>query len=173
MSLPDAARQRLEWHRTSTRILVLLIALAFVVPRLALLLMASGMPVSDAKWYFDRAASIVSGNGYAVDGTPTAFWPVGYPGFLALLFFVFPQSPQTGLIANFFLSGITIACSFRIFWELFVSNGLVLFGVCGFSRCLRCHKIWFGQIGGCSAPPTRITHDWRIRRDRLSVWRLL
>src|SRR5215831_2193532 len=60
----------------------------FRFPRLALLLTASGLPVSDAKWYFDRAVSIVHGNGYAFDGIPTAFWPVGYPGFLALLFWI-------------------------------------------------------------------------------------
>src|SRR5215813_11691166 len=88
MTLPYAVPERLEWQRTSVRIFLVLIVLAFVFPRLALLLTASGLPVSDAKWYFDRAVSIVHGNGYAFDGIPTAFWPVGYPGFLALLFWI-------------------------------------------------------------------------------------
>jgi hypothetical protein len=98
-----------------------LIVLAFVLPRLALLFTASGLSVSDAIWYFDRAVSIVHGNGYAFDGVPTAFWPVGYPGFLALLFVIFPETLETGLVANFFLAAITAGCSFRIFRELPVS----------------------------------------------------
>jgi hypothetical protein len=106
-----------------------LIVLAFVLPRLALLFTASGLPVSDAKWYFDRAVSIVHGNGYAFDGVPTAFWPVGYPGFLALLFSIFPETPETGLIANFLLAAITAGCSFRIFRELPVSAAFAVFGL--------------------------------------------
>lgn len=113
----------------ATSSVFVLIVLAFVLPRLALLLTASGLPVSDAKWYFDRAVSIVHGNGYAFDGVPTAFWPVGYPGFLALLFLIFPETPETGLIANFFLAVITAACSFRIFRELPVSVASAVFGL--------------------------------------------
>jgi hypothetical protein len=90
---------------------------------------ASGLPVSDAKWYFDRAVSIVHGNGYAFDGVPTAFWPVGYPGFLALLFSIFPETPETGLIANFLLAAITAGCSLRIFRELPVSAAFAVFGL--------------------------------------------
>jgi phosphoglycerol transferase MdoB-like AlkP superfamily enzyme len=86
MTLPYAVPDQHQRHRTLIRIFLVLIVLASVVPRLVLLFTASGLPVSDAKWYFDRAVSIVHGNGYAFDGVPTAFWPVGYPGFLALLF---------------------------------------------------------------------------------------
>ena len=117
-----------EWRRTSVQIFAVLIVLAFVIPRLALLVAASGIPLSDTKWYFDRAVSIALGKGYAFDGTPTAFWPVGYPGFLALLFLVSPETPETGLIANFFLSAVTVACSFLIFCELKISNAWGLFG---------------------------------------------
>lgn len=42
-------------------------------------------PVSDFWWYFQRAGEIASGKGYSVDGRPTAYWPVGFPFFLALL----------------------------------------------------------------------------------------
>ena len=129
MTLPYAVPERLEWQRTSVRIFLVLIVLAFVFPRLALLLTASGLPVSDAKWYFDRAVSIVHGNGYAFDGIPTAFWPVGYPGFLALLFWSLPETPETGLIANFFLAAITVTCSFRIYRELPISNAFALFRI--------------------------------------------
>ena len=130
MESPFTAPDRIQWQRSSVQLCVLLIIVAFVVPRLALLTAASdGMSLSgDSKWYFDRAVSIAHGNGYAFDGTPTAFWPVGYPGFLALLFFPFPESLQTALIANFCLSAVTLACSFRIFQELHLSPGWAFFG---------------------------------------------
>jgi Dolichyl-phosphate-mannose-protein mannosyltransferase len=124
-----AAPDQVEWRPTSTQIFVLLIVLAFAVPRLALLVTASGMPLSDAKWYFDRAISIAHGDGYAYDGTPTAFWPIGYPGFLAILFSVFPNSPSTGIFANFLLSATTIACSFGIYRQVGISTALALLGV--------------------------------------------
>src|SRR5215831_20037442 len=111
----------------------------FRFPRLALLLTASGLPVSDAKWYFDRAVSIVHGNGYAFDGIPTAFWPVGYPGFLALLFWSFPETPETGLIANFFLAAITVTCSFRMYRELPISNAFALFRILVLTEIGRAH----------------------------------
>ena len=124
-----AVANQVEWRRTSTQLFVLLIVLAFALSRLALLMAASGMPLSDAKWYFDRAVSIAHGDGYAFDGTPTAFWPIGYPGFLAILFSVFPNSPSTGIFANFVLSATTIVCSFGIYRQLGISTALALFGV--------------------------------------------
>ena len=117
-----------ERRQTSTRILLILILFAFVLPRIALLVAASGLPTGDAKWYFDRAVSIAHGDGYTVDGTPTAFWPVGYPGFLSLLFSIFPESPETGLVANFFLGAITVVCAFHIFRALPISTNWALFG---------------------------------------------
>jgi hypothetical protein len=117
-----------ERRQTSTRIFLILIVFAFVLPRIALLVAASGLPTSDSKWYFDRAVSIAHGNGYAFDGTPTALWPVGYPGFLSLLFSIFPESPETGLVANFFLGAITVICAFHIFRALPISTNWALFG---------------------------------------------
>lgn len=43
-------------------------------------------PVSDFAWYFDRAVGIASGHGYSINDAPTAFWPVGFPGTLGILF---------------------------------------------------------------------------------------
>ena len=44
--------------------------------------------ISDFLWYFERAREIATGDGYAIDGHLTAFWPVGWPGALALLFLI-------------------------------------------------------------------------------------
>jgi len=55
---------------------------------------------SDAGWYFNRAAGIAAGEGYSESGHPTAYWPVGYPGFLGSLFWLFGTSQTVGAIAN-------------------------------------------------------------------------
>ena len=45
---------------------------------------------ADFEWYHLRAIDIVSGRGLVSnDGTPTAFWPVGYSAFLAAIYAVF------------------------------------------------------------------------------------
>src|SRR5437879_2697183 len=39
--------------------------------------------------YYDRFASgLASGQGYVYNGQATAFWPIGYPAFLAVLYLV-------------------------------------------------------------------------------------
>lgn len=62
-------------------------------------------PVSDSAWYYARAASIAAGDGYAIDGRPTAYWPVGYPAFLGGLFAVTGVSRLAAMLANTALWG--------------------------------------------------------------------
>jgi 4-amino-4-deoxy-L-arabinose transferase-like glycosyltransferase len=54
----------------------------------------------DWLWYYQSAVSIASGHGYSVNGVPTAFWPVGYPGFLAGVFYFVGPHLFAGKIAN-------------------------------------------------------------------------
>src|SRR3990167_3428778 len=60
--------------------------LAFIGVRLALIVFVPVEPGSDALWYFNRASTLAEQGSYSENGLPTAFWPVGYPAFLALLF---------------------------------------------------------------------------------------
>lgn len=60
-------------------------------------------PVTDFEWYFQRAASVARGEGYTVDGVPTAYWPVGWPGFLGIVFAVFGTSLAAAKSANLVL----------------------------------------------------------------------
>jgi 4-amino-4-deoxy-L-arabinose transferase-like glycosyltransferase len=55
---------------------------------------------SDFDWYFGRAAAIGRGEGYHHDGVPTAFWPVGWPAALGLLFAATGTSALAGKLAN-------------------------------------------------------------------------
>jgi hypothetical protein len=95
--------------------------------RLTWLLLFAPQPVSDFRWYYERAIDLAAGRGYAVtadtywpdymippvlispeDGrVPTAFWPVGYPAFLAGLFVVTGPSLWAAKLANVLLySGV-------------------------------------------------------------------
>lgn len=79
------------------------IALAMLL-RLLWIVLVDTQPVSDFKWYYDRAVEISRGNGYVVDGTATAYWPVGYPGFLGIVFSIFGESLFLPKLINVLLS---------------------------------------------------------------------
>jgi len=66
-------------------------------------------PVSDFNFYFQRGLDIANGAGYSSDGIPTAYWPVGYPAFLGILFLIFGHSLFYAKLANVFIyAGIII-----------------------------------------------------------------
>ena len=71
----------------------------FILLRVLLLFVPLEME-SDALWYLNRAGGIAAGDGYSENGHPTAYWPVGYPGFLGILFWLFGTSQTVGVIAN-------------------------------------------------------------------------
>jgi hypothetical protein len=85
------------------------------------------VPTSDFEWYYDAARSIAEGGGFADKGVLTAFWPVGWPGFLGLLLSVFGSHVEVGQCANLLLSvgviALIMAVGKRIFpgspaWKL-------------------------------------------------------
>jgi 4-amino-4-deoxy-L-arabinose transferase-like glycosyltransferase len=80
-----------------------------VVVRLLWIGLVDTPQVSDYKWYYERAVSIAEGRGYSVNGIPTAYWPVGYPSFLAGIFSIFGPSLFLAKLANVVLYlGVTL-----------------------------------------------------------------
>ena len=47
-------------------------------------------PVTDFAWYLDRALAMARGEGFSINGVPTAYWPVGYPAALSVALRIFP-----------------------------------------------------------------------------------
>ena len=88
---------------------VLICFAGFVVTRLAVLLLLPITPSSNSAWYVGRAMEIASGEGYHEGPWPTAFWPVGYPAFLAGVFVLFGKHLLAAKLAN-------LALSCGIFW---------------------------------------------------------
>ena len=76
----------------------------FIGLRASLILLVPLEISSDAAWYLSRASSIAAGEGYTEGGYPTAYWPVGYPGFLGVLFYLFGQSALVGQAANLLMA---------------------------------------------------------------------
>jgi hypothetical protein len=92
----------------------LMIAALFLAPRFGWMVAVDAAPMSDQLWYFERAMGMLNGEGYAVQGQPTAFWPVGYPAFLAGLFAVFGPDVEVAKAANLVLSAVSMAFVYRI-----------------------------------------------------------
>lgn len=80
----------------------------------ALVLLVPVEPASDAAWYFARATEMAAGQGYSEKGHPTAFWPVGYPAFLAGLFVVFGSNVLVGQLANLALAAASAPLIYSI-----------------------------------------------------------
>lgn len=107
--------------------------------------------VSDFKWYYERAVGIASGLGYSVNGLPTAYWPVGYPGFLGALFYFFGDAPLVGQLANVLLSVATIWLSYWVSKCIFHSEIAARMTVILMTfhlnqiafNSLLCSEIWF------------------------------
>jgi 4-amino-4-deoxy-L-arabinose transferase-like glycosyltransferase len=130
---------------------VLFCILAATFLRIAWIAFVHPTQVSDFKWYYERAVSIATGHGYTVNGKPTAYWPVGYPGFLGVVFSIFGTSPMVGLITNVVLSVTTILLSYRLSKQIFNSETAARVTVLLMSfhlnqiafNSLLCSEVWF------------------------------
>lgn len=90
----------------------------FVALRLPALFI-SVAPWSDGAWYVNRAIEMTAGKGYAENGIPTAFWPVGYPGFLAGLFSVFGPDIFVVKLANLLLGSASLLLLYMLSRDIF------------------------------------------------------
>lgn len=80
-----------------------------VLVRLPWLLIVHPVPVSDTRFYYFSANSIAQGHGYQILGHPTAFFPVGWPAFLAGLFYFTGPSMLAIEIFNLVLWALIVA----------------------------------------------------------------
>ncbi|MBS1722047.1 MAG: glycosyltransferase family 39 protein [Armatimonadetes bacterium] len=113
----------MERLRGKHTVLVLALILGLAL-RIVWLSAVNSQPVTDFDWYFHRAVSLANGTGYSVDGVPTAYWPVGYPAALALVFKVFGASVLTGKVFNTLLTLACVALSWRVALRLFKDLGV-------------------------------------------------
>lgn len=90
-----------------------------VASRLTLIVSFDVAPSSDAAWYYARALEMLSTSRYAEGGVATAYWPVGYPGFLAGLMASMGQTVRVGQLANLMLSAACLVLMYRFCLQRF------------------------------------------------------
>ncbi len=122
---------------------------ASLVLRVAWMFSVNTMPVTDYWWYYERAVGIASGQGYSVDGAPTAYWPVGFSSFLATFFFFLKPSITLAKILNLLLVMGSLALTFRIAHRLFLSNAVAVVSTVALSL----HFNWIAYSGILASEP--------------------
>ncbi|MEW6772090.1 MAG: hypothetical protein AB1330_11985, partial [Bacillota bacterium] len=90
---------------------LLITGVAFLL-RLTWNLTVHTYPISDFAWYHERAVGLIQGEGYSVDGRPTAYWPIGYPLFLAVVYKVFGPHFYVAKAFNIMMSSATVGLTF-------------------------------------------------------------
>jgi 4-amino-4-deoxy-L-arabinose transferase-like glycosyltransferase len=68
--------------------------------------------ISDEREYHALASSLASTGSYQIDGSPTAYRPVGYPAFVAMLYFIVGQHPA---IVKVLQAVLDVATAFLLF----------------------------------------------------------
>jgi len=72
-------------------------------------------PISDFGWYYRQAKNVSLFNGIIYpNGTPTAYWPAGYPLILGLIFYIFNSSVFVGQLFNSIISSVSTIIFFYI-----------------------------------------------------------
>ncbi len=107
LSVSLGLQPNVPWHALAWPLVV---ALAL---RLLVILLMPLPPSSDARWYFDRALEMLETGRYAEQGISTAYWPVGYPAFLALVSAPWGDEVLAGQLANVALALALIALLYR------------------------------------------------------------
>ena len=114
MSVADRLDAALRHPRFVPYCLVL-----YVLTRVALIFGVPVTPTSDALWYFNQGAQLAEQHAYAEDGHPTAYWPVGYPAMLGLLFSLTGASLLAAKLANLAVAIAAFFCLYRFCERLF------------------------------------------------------
>ena len=89
--------------RRDRRAIAILIAVNLVL-RFAWISFMHPAQQADFAWYYARAVELAHNEGYNWMGHPTAYWPIGWPLFLSLIYRVTGPSVMVGLAVNVLLS---------------------------------------------------------------------
>ena len=150
---------------------VIYLLVLFVCLRLPVFLI-SVEPWSDGAWYVAKAMDIASGRGYTEAGVPTAYWPVGYPAFLAGMFAMFGSHLIVIKIANLLLGCITAWLIYSVASMVFSNNYVG-------KLAMLLYTIYPNQIGYTALPLTEILFTftllsavWIFARSQ-SIWAAL
>jgi len=101
---------------------VLAITLAGLLFRLLVVVFGADpipAPLSDSDYYHVVASNLAEGRGFSYINGPSAFWPPGYPFFLAILYWLFWPSVKIAMVANAVAGALAILVTYafgRVLW---------------------------------------------------------
>jgi hypothetical protein len=102
---------------------VVLLLLAAVACRGASVLMFQNDQVSDAVMYDRLARGLISGEGYVLAGRPSAWWPVGYPAALAVVYAIAGAHALSGKLFNVVIGTLSVWLCYRLTSRVSRSGG--------------------------------------------------
>jgi 4-amino-4-deoxy-L-arabinose transferase-like glycosyltransferase len=100
----------------------------------------------DFQWYYTHAVQFFKGEGYVWNGHYTAYWPMGYPFFLATLFRLIGPSVGVGLVANALLSTGIAVLVYALTYTVAESRRIALTAAVGYT-VLPSHIEWNAVLG--------------------------
>ena len=116
----SARWDRLQW------ILIFLLLAAFCI-RLAWVLAFQTPPGPDAASYDALGWRLATGQGYVEnDGSPTAYWPVGYPAWLAAIYLVWGHSWLAAGVMNAVLGTVVVLLTYWLARQILSTRQAVL-----------------------------------------------
>lgn len=134
------------WSLRKQSIGIGVLVLVNLVVRLVWLWYMHPPQVDDFAWYFSHATQMYKGQGYVWYGHPTAYWPIGYPFFLSLLFHVTGPSVLAGLVTNILLSIGIVLLVYGLTLRL-SGNPALGFWAAGGYTCLPSQIEWNSVLG--------------------------
>lgn len=88
----------------------------------------------DFEYYYVHAVKLAHGLGYVTSyGHPTAYWPIGYPLFLSLVFRLTGPSVLAGLLANAVLSILTVCLIYWLTQRLTKQRNIAIAAALGYT----------------------------------------
>lgn len=140
----------------------LLIILVGVILRVVWIIVMPTYPETDFMWYHVKGVELSQGKGFlngiypyytGTPGHPTAFRPIGYPGTLALLYFVFGTKLIVGKLFNVVLSTLIMFLTYKLAKQFFNEKiALITLVLYAFSplaiayNSIHCSEIIFSAI---------------------------
>ena len=106
---------------TNNRFVPVVLLLAFVL-RLLWIVLVNSHPVSDFACYDMYGVYLANGKGYIDSGSPTAYWAIGYPAFLGILYYIFGHTLFIAKFANVAMAIGVLILSYVISSKLFQSS---------------------------------------------------
>jgi hypothetical protein len=121
------------WNTSPKRLVAVLLILN-VVLRGTLLLTMHPPQRADFLWYYQHAREMALGQGYHWHGHATAYWPIGWPFILSILYRITGPSVVAGLLLNtvfsilivLFLYGFVRRLTGKPIWGFFAALGYTL-----------------------------------------------